>query len=433
MKYNILLFPSGSQVAHEIYNALKYEKYVECIGADQGNNNWSAYTLEKYIDDVPIYTNETVDEFICKIKEIVLQYNITCIIPCFDKFITILKKLENELKCKIIAPDVEICNICEYKSKTYNLLESEIIVPKIYNLNNLNYPLFIKPDNGYGSRNSHKITNNIELNYFLKEYNELKNHLICEYLPGDEFTVDCLSNKQTLLVCNPRKRVRTIQGISVNTENIIDENIIVKCKEIGNKIFKKLGIIGCWFFQLKFNSKNELCLLEIAPRIAGAMCLTRNLGVNLPLLSIYIHLGIDINETLYKSEYISVYKIFKNVFLPKKIYDSLYIDLDDTIIIKNKVNIDIISFLYKCKNDNKTIILLTRNNNPTEVLKKYFISESIFDKIFIVKKEEQKSSFINNNNKSLFIDDSYSERVDVTNNCKNTFVIGLDQLEQFSE
>ena len=68
------------------------------------------------------------------------------------------------------------------------------------------------------------------------------------------------------------------------------------------------------------------------------MCLTRNLGVNLPLLSIYIHLGIDINETLYKSEYISVYKIFKNVFLPKKIYDILYIDLDDTIIIKNKVN-----------------------------------------------------------------------------------------------
>jgi hypothetical protein len=433
MKLNVLLFPSGSQVANEIYNSLKYEKNVTCIGADYGNENWSAYVLDKYENNVPIYNKDNELEFISKIKNIINKYNITCIIPCFDKFISILKRLENELSCKVIAPHLNICNMCEYKSKTYSFLKDEITVPEIYNdYKLLNYPLFIKPDNGYGSRNSHKIEDKLELNYFAEKYDNFNNYLLCEYLSGDEFTVDCLSNKNELLICNPRKRKRTIQGISVHTETIIDNNIYLKCKEIGNKIFKKIGIIGCWFFQVKYNSKNELCLLEIAPRIAGAMCLTRNLGVNLPLLSIYIHLDIDINNSLYKLEPLSVYKTFKNIFLPKKIYNTLYIDLDDTIIIKDKVNTDIISLIYQFKNNKKNIILLTRNLNPIDKLNKYCIDSKLFNDIYIVKKDENKSKYIDNN-LNLFIDDSYMERKDVFNNCKYTDSIGIDQIEKVLE
>ena len=430
MIHNILLFPSGSQVANEIYNSLKYEKYIECIGADNGNNNWSSFVLDKYVDDIPMYNSSSEDEFVKSLKTVINKYNISCIVPCFDKFIPILKKLESQLGCVIISPSTDICNICQYKSLTYNELKGDIVVPDVYNNNeNMKFPLFIKPDNGYGSRNSHKVVDKQEFEYFYNSYNKLENYIICEYLPGDEFTVDCLSNKEEILVCSPRRRIRTMQGMCVNTESVLDEKILFSCKEMANKIFKKMRMIGCWFFQVKFNNKNELCLLEIAPRIAGAMCLTRNMGVNLPLLSIYIHLGIDVKDTLFKSENLIVYKTFKNVFMPKYEYKILYIDLDDTIIIKGKVNTDILSFLYHNKNNNKKIVLLTRNNYPKDKLNYYCISSLLFDEIVIVQASEKKSSFINKDELSLFVDDSYSERRDVYS--KNTVSIGLDQIERF--
>jgi predicted ATP-grasp superfamily ATP-dependent carboligase len=428
---NILLFPSGSQVAHEIYNSLKYEKYVECIGADNGNNNWSYFVLEKYVNNIPMYNPETENEFIGSLKSVINNYKISCIVPCFDKFIPILKKLERELGCIVIAPDIRVCNICQHKSLTYNELKEDIIVPDVYNNDNIKFPLFIKPDNGYGSRDSHKVLDKKELEHYYKVYNNLQSYILCEYLPGDEFTVDCLSTKEKVLVCSPRKRVRTIQGISVNTESVLDEKIVNSCKDIASKIFKKLKIIGCWFFQVKFNNKNELCLLEIAPRIAGAMCLTRNMGVNLPLLSIYIYLGICVNDTLFKGEKLSVYKVFKNVFMPRKEYSILYIDLDDTIILKGKVNTDIIAFLYQNKNNNKKIVLLTRNKAPKETLISNYIDPRLFDEIIIVENDNKKSLYINKEINSLFIDDSYRERKDVSE-YENTIVIGLEQIEKYS-
>lgn len=431
MIYKVLLFPSGSQVANEIYNSLKYEKNIECIGADNGYNNWSYFVLNKYVYDIPIYNSNFEEEFIDSLKNVIDKYSIHCIFPCFDKFIPILKKLESKLQCTVIAPNIDICNICQYKSLTYNELCRDIIVPKIYNIENIKFPLFIKPDNGYGSRNSHIVLNDIDFNYFYNIYNKFENYILCEYLPGDEFTIDCLSNEEDVLICNPRIRLRTIQGMCVNTESILDESIINSCKYIANKIFRKLKIVGCWFFQLKFNINNELCLLEIAPRIAGAMCLTRNMGANLPLLSMYIHLGIDIKDTLFTHEKLSVYKIYKNIFIPKYYYEILYIDLDDTIIIKDKVNVYIMSFLYQNKNNNKNIVLLTRNKDPIEKLNKYYINPLLFDDIITVENNNKKSYFINKDKLSLFIDDSYTERKDVFG--KNTIVISLDQVERFME
>ena len=52
---NVLLFPSGSQVANEAYNALKYEKNITCFGADFGFQNWSAYEMENYDSTMPLY------------------------------------------------------------------------------------------------------------------------------------------------------------------------------------------------------------------------------------------------------------------------------------------------------------------------------------------------------------------------------------------
>lgn len=109
-----------------------------------------------------------------------------------------------------------------------------------------------------------------------------------------------------------------------------------------------------------------------------------------------------------------------NIFKLDIHYDVVYIDYDDTIINpNNKLNTNVIKFLYQCVNLQKKIILLTKHDGDLESdLKKYRI-ENLFDEIIHIEKKDKKTNYIKYKN-SIFIDDSYGERREV----KNTF--GID-------
>lgn len=92
--------------------------------------------------------------------------------------------------------------------------------------------------------------------------------------------------------------------------------------------------------------------MEISPRIPGTMGTSRNLGINFPLLTLYnmwgenvYILNNDYNILLDRS-FISRFKIDIN-------YDTLYVDFDDTIIVKDKVNEILIMLLYQMRNKRK--------------------------------------------------------------------------------
>jgi hypothetical protein len=417
---NVLIFPSGSGVSKEIFDSLKYIRWINLFGIDSDEKNFSYYQFENLILGAPFIKDEA--KTINYIKDIILKHNIDCIFPAFDSIIVFLKKYEEILGVKIISSPFDTCNICFSKKKTYDLLKDYINVPYVYNYEDVKeFPVFIKPECGYGSRDSLKINNKLELDFY---NSKIKDNIICEYLQGEEFTVDCFSSKKNgLIYCEARKREKTVNGLSVLTSHIE----LPEIKKIGEIISKNLEFIGSWFFQVKYNKNNELSLLEIAPRIPGAASLHRNQGANFPLLSIYEHFGYNIDSVLTNNYDISCYKCFENRFNLSIIYDTVYIDLDDTIILKNKVNTKIMQYLFYLKNNNKKIILITRNIEPCIILEKYYIHINLFDEIIKVKKNEKKSQYINNLN-SIFIDDSYQERIDVFNT-NNIYVFSCDMIE----
>jgi carbamoyl-phosphate synthase large subunit len=113
-----------------------------------------------------------------------------------------------------------------------------------------NFPLFTKPDIGYGSRNSSIVRDRESLNYAFK--NDADEKIVLEYLPGEEFTIDCFSDlNHKILFAGARKRSRTRVGISVATE--ITE--VEEASVIAEKISQALKMNGAWFFQLKRASK----------------------------------------------------------------------------------------------------------------------------------------------------------------------------------
>ncbi len=411
---NILIFPSGSTVAHEIYESLKYIKNVTILGTDFDNSNYSSIYFENYIPGCPFIKDEI--ETLTFLKKLVSDNNIHYIFPAFDSVIEFLKRNETNLGTKIICPELDIIQLCNSKLLTYNRLQNVIHTPKIYRKNDItetDLPLYMKPITGYGTRN-HSI---------IRKMNELENvdensMLLLELLTGDEFTVDCFTDYNGKLLYNQaRQRIRTMNGISIHSKIVS-----LDTTEIALKINNEIRMSGPWFFQVKYSKDNQLKLLEIACRIPGAMCVNRVRGINFSWLSILNIQHINLEPLFYNDIPIECIKMFKNIYRKTIEYDHIYCDLDDTLIINDKVNIDLITFLYKSLNDNKKVYLITRNENPEIILQRYKIY--IFDDILKLSKMkdsfgnyiEKKSTYIKNS-RSIFIDDSYVEKMDVKTVC----------------
>ncbi len=167
--------------------------------------------------------------------------------------------------------------------------------------------------------------------------------------------------------------------------------------------------------------------MEIASRIAGNSAITRNIGVNLPILSANIFNNIQCNDVLVNNYDIELDRALENIYKTDLKYDTVYVDYDDTIIVKNKINTDIIKFLFQCINNKKKIILLTKHSGDLIAdLKRYRI-DKVFDEIIHINREDEKINYITSKN-AIFIDDSYGERKQVKNTI-NINVFDVNNIE----
>jgi hypothetical protein len=397
---NILVFPCGSEIALEVHRSLFQQKDINLIGVSSIDDH-GKFVFDNYIGGSPLVNDNNFIEFF---QELVNKHDIDFIYPCMDIAIEKFINNEDKLNCKIISSPKKTVNICTSKLKTYNELKHVVLVPKIFNKENITeYPVFSKPEIGASSRGTVKINNQIDLEYWT---NVFPKNLLLEYLPGDEYTIDCFTNKKgELLFIGPRIRDRISNGISVGTKMVTDP----KLTEIAHKLNNELSFNGSWFFQVKKNKKNEFCLMEIASRFAGSSVIHRLMGVNFSYLNILNELydDIEINVNNFKIQ------VDRSLDIKSKIdltYDTLYIDFDDTIVINGKINLEAIQLIYKCINEGITIMLITKHKyNIYDTLKKYNISENLFDSIITISQSQEKSDFVHLKN-PIFVDDSFSER-----------------------
>ena len=83
-------------------------------------------------------------------------------------------------------------------------------------------------------------------------------------------------------------------------------------------------------------------------------------------------------------------------------------------IINGKINLEAIQLIYKCINDGKEVILITKHKyHIHDTLNEYNISDTLFDSIITLSTSQEKSDFIHLKN-PIFVDDSFSERKKVS-------------------
>ncbi|WP_297417050.1 ATP-grasp domain-containing protein [Clostridium sp.] len=407
-KKRILVYPCGTEIGLEVYRSLNNSTYFEIIGGSSTYDH-GRFVYKKHIDKLPFITDNSSEKEIEKLNEFIEKYHIDYVYPAMDGVIYNLSKYRSILKCKLVAPNFETVKITRSKLLTYELLKDIIKVPVIYNLDECKkrLPIFIKPDIGQGSVGAYKIQTEEELDYYARKAD--KKIIFMEYLPGEEYTIDCFTNKNgELIYASGRGRKRIKGGISVNAIKI--ENTLFM--KIAKKINEKLNQYGGWFFQLKQNESGELVLLEVASRIAGGSSYSRCLGVNLPMLTMFEYEGNLIDSVMINKCDLEMDRALYNSYKIDISYENVYIDYDDTLIINGKINTQLISFLYDCINKKVKIFLITKHKGDitNDLCEKKL--NGIFDKVILLKDTDKKHDYITSKN-SIFIDDSYGERYDV--------------------
>ena len=408
---NLLIFPCGSLSGIEIFNSFKYEKNVCTHLANSSNLNNKLY-YKKKIYNLPSILNK---KFIPNINNLIKKYKISFLYPSTDIVAHFLKKNQKNILCQILTHDLKTLDICNDKVKTYNFFNLKKInfIPKIINKKNIKFPIFIKKKVSHSGIDAYKINNNSEyINFFL--FNNKDDYIVTEYLPGREFTIDCFSRDKKLLFKMVRLRKRILGGISVNNETIVNNNYLTsKINIIAKKINKLLTFKGAWFFQVKLNDCNEPKLMEIVARPSGNSDFSRVLNVNLPLLTLYLFLKKKIIINKISDCIKSNVKILKPYFDFKYSFSRIYIDFDDCIYLNKKLNEEVMENLFRFKIKKKKIILITKHRNNIYKSLDQLKLVNFFDKIVHIKKYEKKYKFIKKNT-SIFVDDSFSERLEVS-------------------
>ncbi|MFL1676572.1 HAD family hydrolase [Paenibacillus dendritiformis] len=212
-------------------------------------------------------------------------------------------------------------------------------------------------------------------------------------------TLDCFSTEEKKII---------FKGAFRNDNGkIIPVPISDEMEQILKIMVDKYGYIGYWNIQL--SSKNEL--LAINSNWSKGISLWVGLGVNLPLLSLYQKMGnpIYINSQKFPIGGVSSFKYKINVELA---YKQIYIDLDDTLVISNKVNLQAITYIYQCINNGIKVHLISKHRGDIYNYLQQYKLINLFDSIIWLKEDEEKYKYIDPED-SIFIDDAFKERVEV--------------------
>jgi hypothetical protein len=420
-KVRVLVFPCGAETASEIHEALRYSIHVELFGASSADDH-GRFRFENYTGGLPRIDSPDFDS---SFGALVDRLGIHLVFSTHDSVSAYLAPRAAAMGFHLVNGDPETARICRRKSLTYALFQESGWTPEVYPAPEAVsvWPALIKPDLGQGGQGVTVVKDAAAAAWALRETAE---PLLVEYLPGDELTVDCFTDRHgRLLWAGPRTRERLRAGITMRSRLLEPDE---RVSAIAAAINARLKFRGPWFFQLKQDRAGSWKLLEVACRLAGTMAAQRARGINLPLMTVQDYLGRDL-ITLPEPR---VTLIDRSIATRAELdyeFDTVFVDLDDTLIIDGHVTPLVVQFLYQMRKEGKRIVLITRHEHDcAQTLDKACIAARLFDEVIHITDGSPKSDHIGE--RSIFIDNHFPERLAVSRKL-GIPVFDVDMLEFF--
>ena len=421
MKIQVLVFPCGSENASEIHQALRYSLHVELSGASSVDDH-GRFLFERYVGGLPHIQDNAFDQ---AFAAQVARLRIDMVFATHDSVLEYLAPKAAGMGVFLVNGDTHATAIARSKTATYGLFKDCPWVPRVFDaLDQVEaWPIVVKPDRGQGGQAvavAHSADDAARL------ARSVDKPVLVEYLPGEEITVDCFSDRNRRLVwVGPRSRERVRAGITMRS-NL--QALTSEIEAIAATINTRLKLRGPWFFQLKEDRDGRWKLLEISCRVGGAMVAQRARGINLPLMTVHDYLGRDLVTLPVRQVSLIDRSIATRAQLDFD-YDVVFVDLDDTLIIDGHANPIALAFLYQSVRDGKQVRLLTRHaRDLAQTLRSARIAPELFDLIIQLGADDRKADHVTPN--SIFIDNHFPERESVAH-AHSVPVFDVDALEFF--
>jgi hypothetical protein len=407
-RQNVLIFPAGSEIGFEVHRSLQHNLHFRVFGASgKADHARFLYDVDRYIQR-EFYVSRP--NFLNEFNALLNDWRIDFVFPTHDDVSLYLAKERENLSAKILTSNYETNLVARHKSRTFDLFAGESFCPAVFKApyREIRFPVFCKPDTGQGAQGTSVAEDAVQLERAVSAQTNL---VVTEFLPGEELSVDCFTDRHgRLRFVGPRTRERITVGISYESAVVpLTEDI----NAIADTINRKLRLRGAWFFQIKRDQFGRWRLLEFAPRQASTMGVYRALGVNFALLSLFDAMDIDIEITRNDIP-VRLSRRLQNRYAIGYEWNHVYIDYDDTIVNDGKVNDQAIAFLYQCRNCSKRISLITKHRfNLDQSLKDNCISDRLFDEILLLGETDEKHEHIDPSG-AIFIDNYYVDRAKVS-------------------
>ena len=313
----------GAPGAAGIIRCLKENKSFHITLADANPDAVGRFLCDDF-ETIPVASDAS---FITDVLAVCRKKEINIILPLVTKelipFSKHIKEFEEKGINVLVSPSHSL-EIANNKSRLYEFLEWRGIPVPAFRVvesvdqfktavEELGYPLkpvCFKPSVSNGSRGFRIVSEQMNELDLLFNYKPTSTYLslpdsirilssgffpellISEYLPGEEYSVDCIAKHGQPVLIVPRLRKRMINGISVEGEFVKDETIISYCIQI----ITALSLHGNIGIQVKRSAAGQFLILEINPRVQGTISAALGAGVNLPELAVKQELNLPISS-----------------------------------------------------------------------------------------------------------------------------------------
>lgn len=200
--------------------------------------------------------------YINYIRSICTKYHIDLLLSVMDDELFALIKSE-QFKNEIISPTIDVFSLFNDKLlASNNINKLGIEIPPIIENPFGQKKVIIRDRVNIGSRGIY-VVDLKQAAYIENRFQESR--FMQEYIEGDEYTVDVLTNKigEPILII-PRKRIEIRQGVSFKCQLTNDQQIIQICQ----KIYKQYKIPGISNVQFIKNDSG-IYFIELNTRIGG--------------------------------------------------------------------------------------------------------------------------------------------------------------------
>ena len=273
---NILLLSYGNESSIEIAKSINELNEHVVYGCHWDTTNAGrAYLNSSFILTVADpYAVNGVSDFLRDLEEIIDEEAIDLVYVTNCKLLKLIEENYDSFKHidRYLIPGEEALQYCLYKDRLYNKVPS--VSPRIFEstqsaLDAGASRVFIKPKYGSSGDGTRSTQDLQEIDRLSDDY------IACEFLPGTEFTVDCVSDKSGQLKdFNVRRRSRIRDGICNYGHST--HAYYSTIGEILKRITHEISLPYHWFAQFKLDEQGRPKLLEVNCRISGSFCITKS-------------------------------------------------------------------------------------------------------------------------------------------------------------